>query len=50
MNVLGEEIYEKLTDTKNTKCDVDISFFAKGIYFVEIKTEQGIVRKKIIKE
>ena len=49
-NVLGCEIlsFDKLRMTTNET--IDISTVSKGIYFAEIKTEIGIVRKKIIKE
>jgi hypothetical protein len=47
-NLLGEEV---LTTTLiNTQSTININQFSKGIYFVEIKTEKGIERKKIIKE
>jgi hypothetical protein len=47
-NILGELlITEKINNTQST---INISQFSKGIYFVEIKTEKGIVRKKVVKE
>ncbi len=44
-NTLGQEI-----KTINNMATVDLYNVSKGIYFVEIKTENGIVNKKIIKE
>jgi len=34
----------------NSQQPVDLSSYPKGIYIIEIKTEQGIVSKKVIKE
>ena len=45
-NVLGEKIKEKFADYEV----LDISKFAKGVYFLKIKTNKGAVTKKIIKE
>jgi len=48
INVLGEEVLKKkLNDYTET---IDVSSLAKGIYFLEVKTEKGISIKKLIKE
>ena len=47
-NVLGCEILKQVQNGKNTT--LDISFFAKGIYFVEVQTKKGIIRNKFVKE
>ncbi len=46
-NVLGFEVLQKIFDDR--KLTIDLSKEVKGIYFVEVKTEKGIVREKIIK-
>jgi len=49
-NVLGEIVAEKIvvkTDRKTTM-KVDLSSFAKGIYFVELESEKSIVNRKLI--
>ncbi len=48
-NVLGEMLIET-KDTSTSSVTIDVSGLAKGIYFMEIKTEKGIINKKIIKE
>jgi hypothetical protein len=47
-NLLGEEILN--TTPNNNQYTININQFSKGIYFVEIKTENGVVRKKVVKE
>ncbi len=47
-DILGNTI-QQLT-TNNQQLIIDMSAFAKGIYFVNIKTEQGILNKKLIKQ
>jgi hypothetical protein len=32
------------------KTNIDISAFAKGVYFVKLKTEKGVAVKKFVKE
>jgi hypothetical protein len=47
-NIIGELLF---TETPNNiQSTININQFSKGIYFVEIKTEKRIVRKKIVKE
>ena len=48
INVLGCEILKQVQNDQSAT--IDLSDFSKGIYFVEVKTERGIVRKKLIKE
>lgn len=45
-NVLGECIHEQNSISSNFQ--IDLSSQPNGIYFINIKTEQGIVSKKII--
>ena len=40
-------IYYTLEACKNTK-EIDLTDKAKGIYFLEIETEDGIINKKLI--
>lgn len=40
----------KIVSTFDESATYDISILQKGVYFVKIKTDQGIVSKKIIKE
>jgi hypothetical protein len=47
-NVLGYEILKQVQNDQSAT--IDISSVSQGIYFVEIKTEKGIVRKKVVKE
>ena len=58
-NVMGEEIwsFDKLRMTENESYTIDVSSYAKGVYFVEVQTDgsagspQGsVLRKKLIKE
>jgi len=47
-NIIGELL---ITETiNNTQSTININQFSKGIYFAEIKTEKGVVRKKIVRE
>ena len=47
-NVLGEEVL-KLERIANSQKAIDISTWKAGVYFVEVETEKGVVRKKVIK-
>ncbi len=47
-DVLGEEVL-KLVRIANSQKAIDISTWNAGVYFVEVETEKGIVRKKVIK-
>lgn len=44
-NVLGEKIY--LATIHKPQAEIDLSNQPSGIYFLQIKTEQGVVSKKI---
>ena len=44
-NALGQKLYSSLT--KNSKTEIDISGYASGIYFVEIKTNGNTIVKKV---
>jgi len=49
-NVLGEIVAKKTvvkTDSKTT-LKVDLSSFAKEIYFIELESEKSIVKRKLI--
>ena len=48
-NVLGEEVL-KLERIANSQKAIDISSWKAGVYFVEVETEKGIVRKKLVKQ
>ncbi len=49
-NVLGEMLksFDKLKITGSET--IDISILPSGIYFIQVKTEQGLIRKKFVKE
>lgn len=49
-NVLGELIMSKVESQKSKEQVIDISALMKGVYIIEVTTEQGLVRKKLIKE
>ncbi len=44
-NELGQKVYKSVFENK-----IDINTLPKGIYIIEIKTEQGSFRKKFVKE
>lgn len=45
-NILGENIYH--SEIKNWKTEIDLSKHPNGIYFLNIKTKQGTISKKLI--
>jgi len=47
-NSIGELMLDKNFEKLNT--EVDIADFAKGMYYLIIKLERGLIAKKIIKE
>ncbi|MEI6490020.1 MAG: T9SS type A sorting domain-containing protein [Bacteroidota bacterium] len=49
-NVLGKAITPTLSKGASGETTIDISSFAKGIYFVEVFTENGRVNGKVVKE
>jgi len=49
-NLLGEqELFEQLT-TNNQQLSINVSTLKAGVYFVEVETEKGVVRKKLLKD
>ena len=47
-NSLGKKVY--LTNVKATEKTLDINTLSKGVYIIEINTDKGYVRKKLIKD
>ena len=47
-NLLGCEILKQVQNDQSAT--IDISGVSKGIYFIEVNTEKGVVRKKVVKE
>jgi hypothetical protein len=47
-NYLGELVDQKNTARNNNTLNVDISSHKKGIYFIEVRTEDKVFREKII--
>ena len=50
MNVLAEKIYQSEIANPHSEISLDISEAGNGVYFVEVTTEKGIERKKIVKQ
>jgi len=48
-DVLGEEV-NSLKPKGNSKIEMDISTWKAGVYYVQVETEKGIVRRKFVKE
>jgi len=49
-NVLFEEVLFKQLTTSNQQLSIDVSTWKAGVYFVEVETEKGFIRKKLVKE
>lgn len=50
VNVYGEKVMYQQVTVNTQQLSIDVSSFAKGIYFLEAETEKGIIRKKLVKE
>ena len=48
LNIEGQLIKRRTVDQNPTT--IDISGFARGMYFVKVKSDRGVVVKKMIKE
>ncbi len=48
-NVLSEEVFFEQLTTSNQQLSIDVSTWKEGIYFIEVETEKGVIRKKFIK-
>ncbi len=48
-NVLGEEVL-KLERIATSEKAIDVSTWKAGVYFLEVETEKGVTRKKLVKE
>ena len=48
VNVLGEAVLNQQPTNNNKQLTIDMTGYAKGIYFVQIQTEKGTTNKKII--
>ena len=46
-NVLGELVLERIATSQKV---IDVSSWNAGVYFVEVETEKGVIRKKVVKE
>jgi len=47
-NVTGENIYTAAANTSTST--LDLNLYPAGVYFVEVKTVEGMVRQKLVKE
>ncbi len=46
-NVLGEEVLERIVNSEKA---IDVSTWNAGVYFLELETEKGKLRKKLVKQ
>jgi hypothetical protein len=46
-NVLGENVYSQF-NIKNPKFSIDLSSLPNGVYFLQLKSEQGVFNSKVI--
>jgi hypothetical protein len=49
-NLVGQEIYTTIFKEQQTKSDIDLSDFSKGLYIVKINDGKNIYTQKIITE
>jgi hypothetical protein len=47
-NVLGECVYQ--SEIKNSKSEINMSGYSKGVYFVQITTDKATINRKLVKE
>ena len=47
-NVMGEKVYSKTQLPQSTQLTINLSAQAAGIYFLQLKTEQGVATKKLV--
>jgi hypothetical protein len=50
LNVPGEKVFEKHLTSNVQRLTINVADFPSGIYFVKVKTEQGISMAKFVKE
>ncbi len=49
-NVVGEQVLQSAIKNPQSEISINVSGLMRGVYIVEVSTEQGVVRKKLIKE
>jgi len=49
-DVMGEMVISQLSLVNSKSVSIDVGNLARGIYFVEVETEKGVMRKKFVKE
>jgi len=49
-DVTGRRVNSEQLIVNSKSVTIDISGYAKGIYFIEVQTEKGVINRKIIKE
>jgi photosystem II stability/assembly factor-like uncharacterized protein len=49
-DLIGKLVYQKYDLLLNDTHTIDVSYFNKGMYFIEIRSEYGSVTKKLIKK
>jgi len=50
MDIRGVQVKSQKPKGKNQKCEIDLDSNAKGIYFIKVTTEKGVVVRKVIFE
>jgi hypothetical protein len=47
-NVLGEKVYSNTQLPQSTQLTINLSAQATGIYFLQLKTDEGVLSKKLV--
>jgi hypothetical protein len=47
-NIMGEKVYSSSQLHQSTQLTINLSAQAAGIYFLQLKTEQGVATKKLV--
>jgi hypothetical protein len=49
-DLLGRSVWQETLNTGQSKTEVDVSYFADGLYFIELQLAEGIARAKFVKQ
>jgi len=49
-NSIGGQVYQSEIKNPKSEINIEVSEWARGMYFAEVSTEKGVRRKKIIIE